>query len=34
MQARRGLGFSDPYPEAGERLICLQNNHEAGLLNR
>lgn len=31
MRAR--LGYKKLYPEAGERLICLQNNHEVGLLN-
>lgn len=26
-------GFSLPYPEPGERIVCLKNNHELGLLN-
>jgi exodeoxyribonuclease-5 len=30
---RRKLGHSAPYPMAGEKLICLKNNHMAGLFN-
>ena len=26
-------GYNDPYPVIGDRLVCLRNNHEAGLLN-
>lgn len=26
-------GFSDPTPEAGEKLVCLRNNKKKGLLN-
>lgn len=26
-------GIDDPYPVQGDRLVCLRNNHEAGLLN-
>jgi exodeoxyribonuclease-5 len=30
----RGLkGFLDPLPVAGDRVICLRNNHDVGLLN-
>lgn len=27
------LGRTSPYPEVGERLVCLRNNHPKGLLN-
>lgn len=27
------LGHDDPYPVRGDRLVCLRNNHDAGLLN-
>jgi exodeoxyribonuclease-5 len=30
---RRRLGFGGELPEAGERLVCLRNDHELGLLN-
>lgn len=30
---REQLGFYQRYPQAGERVICLRNNHEKGLLN-
>jgi exodeoxyribonuclease-5 len=30
---RRELGHSDPLPVKGERLVCLQNDRESGLLN-
>lgn len=26
-------GYDDPYPVIGDRLVCLRNDHEAGLLN-
>lgn len=26
-------GISDPYPVQGDRLVCLRNDHDAGLLN-
>jgi exodeoxyribonuclease-5 len=26
-------GIDDPYPVIGDRLVCLRNDHEAGLLN-
>lgn len=26
-------GYDDPYPVTGDRLVCLRNNHDAGLLN-
>ena len=32
-QVRRGLGIMSPIPVAGEKLMCLRNNHEKGLLN-
>lgn len=33
-KARAHLGFGpDPLPAAGERLVCLRNDHEVGLLN-
>lgn len=30
---RKLLGFDDPLPQDGDRLVCLRNNHELGLLN-
>lgn len=30
---RRKLGHETPYPVAGEKLICLKNNHMIGLFN-
>lgn len=30
---RACLGFSDPLPQEGERLVCKRNNHEMGLMN-
>lgn len=30
---RKHLGFAAPYPQAGEKLVCLKNNHQMGLLN-
>ncbi len=30
---RELLGYTDPWPEMGERLVCLRNNHDLGLLN-
>lgn len=30
---RRQLGHSDPFPVKGERLVCLKNDRESGLLN-
>lgn len=30
---RKALGFTDPFPMKGERLVCLQNDHKLGLLN-
>lgn len=32
-RARQLLGHQNPLPEAGDKLVCLRNNHEAGLLN-
>jgi ATP-dependent exoDNAse (exonuclease V) alpha subunit len=32
-EARRGLGFTGVHPNVGERLVCLKNNHQKGLLN-
>ena len=26
-------GFENPYPEVGDKLVCLRNNHQKGLLN-
>lgn len=33
LQSRRVLGVSGPYPNKGETLVCLKNDHDAGLLN-
>lgn len=30
---RHLLGFDDPLPMAGDRLICLRNDHQMGLIN-
>lgn len=30
---RKLLGYTEPYPRLGERLVCLKNNHKLGLLN-
>lgn len=30
---RQLKGFGGPIPQPGEKLVCLRNNHEAGLLN-
>lgn len=30
---RKMLGYDSEFPSAGERLICLQNNHDLGVLN-
>jgi exodeoxyribonuclease-5 len=30
---RRTLGRTSPFPVEGDRLVCLRNNHEMGLLN-
>lgn len=30
---RQLRGFSGPLPQPGEKLVCLRNNHEKGLLN-
>ena len=30
---RQSLGRTSAYPVAGDRLVCLQNDHDAGLLN-
>jgi exodeoxyribonuclease-5 len=32
-RVRELLGYSTPWPEMGERLVCLRNNHDLGLLN-
>ena len=32
-QMRRHLGFEGTYPLTGERLICLRNNHDLGIVN-
>lgn len=32
-QARKLMGASGPYPNKGETLVCLKNDHRAGLLN-
>ena len=32
-RARALLGYEDPLPIDGDRLVCLRNNHEVGLLN-
>ncbi len=30
---REELGFGGPIPQAGERVICLANNYDAGVFN-
>lgn len=30
---RRSLGYREPYPEEGEALVILRNDHELGILN-
>lgn len=30
---RRQLGYGDRYPVNGDKLVCLRNNHDLGLLN-
>ena len=30
---RRAKGFTSPYPEVGDKLVCGRNNHDLGLLN-
>lgn len=30
---RKAKGMSSPYPMSGDKLVCLQNNNEVGLLN-
>lgn len=32
-RVRQLKGFSGPWPQPGEKLVCLRNNHEKGLLN-
>lgn len=32
-KCRAALGFDSPFPVEGEKLICLRNNHDRGLLN-
>lgn len=32
-RCRKNRGFTDPLPVAGDKLVCLRNNHEIGLLN-
>lgn len=32
-EVRQDLGFNDPLPLPGDRIICLRNNKEAGLFN-
>lgn len=33
MRMRKLLGHEDPMPVQGDRLVCLRNNHEVGVLN-
>lgn len=33
IRMRQLLGFKSPMPEVGEKIVCLRNNHEVGLLN-
>jgi exodeoxyribonuclease V len=30
---RNALGFESPYPESGDRVICLRNNHKQNIYN-
>jgi len=30
---REELGFTGPTPQVGEKVVCLRNNHEVGILN-
>lgn len=32
-RVRSLLGYEDPYPVVGDRLVCKRNDHDAGLLN-
>lgn len=32
-QIRQFLGYQQPYPEIGDRVICLRNNHKRGIFN-
>jgi exodeoxyribonuclease-5 len=32
-RARQCLGYASPYPQPGDKLVCLQNNKDEGLLN-
>jgi exodeoxyribonuclease V len=32
-QIRKNLGFDSPFPQSGDRVICLRNNHEKGIYN-
>lgn len=32
-RARELMGYTDPLPRKGDKLVCLRNNHDAGLLN-
>lgn len=32
-QIRSFLGYQQPHPEEGDRVICLRNNHEKGIFN-
>jgi exodeoxyribonuclease V len=32
-QIRQFLGYQTPYPEHGDRVICLRNNHDHGIFN-
>ena len=33
MRMRERRGFTDPMPEAGDKLVCLRNNRKKGLFN-
>lgn len=33
LRIRKHLGYTAPYPQEGEKLVCLKNNHNIGLLN-
>lgn len=30
---RKLMGYDDPYPVSGDKLVCLRNNNDSGLLN-